>query len=91
MLKIVSGEKFLTPIILFFIRTDMEKKLKESNPDIMTVMMTGFRNEVKEALEKAQADSAVTCLYKPFDPSEAAELVHQIGKKSSHSWRIDES
>ena len=55
-------------------------RLKESNPDIMTVMMTGFRNEVKEALEKAQANSAVTCLYKPFDPSEAAELVHQIGR-----------
>jgi DNA-binding NtrC family response regulator len=56
-------------------------RLKEINPDIITVMMTGFRNEVKDALDKAQADSAITCLYKPFDPSEAADIVKKIAKK----------
>jgi two-component system response regulator HydG len=62
-------------------------RLKEINPDLLVIMMTGFRNEVKEALDKAQADSAITCLYKPFDPAEAANLVrntiakkHRIGK-----------
>ncbi|OGO32407.1 MAG: hypothetical protein A2Z29_02350 [Chloroflexi bacterium RBG_16_56_11] len=64
-------------------------RLKDINPDIMTIMMTGFRNEVKDALDKAQAASAVTCLYKPFDPAEAAELVKQIGKKSRHRRRND--
>ncbi|MBN1161545.1 MAG: response regulator [Dehalococcoidales bacterium] len=58
-------------------------RLKEINPDIIVIMMTGFRNEVKEALDKAQAASAITCLYKPFDPSIAAELVKKItGKKN---------
>ena len=53
-------------------------RLKEINPDIIVIMMTGFRNEVKEALDKAQAASAITCLYKPFDPAVAAELVKKI-------------
>jgi DNA-binding NtrC family response regulator len=56
-------------------------RLKEINPDIIVIMMTGFRNEVKEALDKAQAASAITCLYKPFDPAIAAELVKKINKK----------
>ena len=58
-------------------------RLKEINPDIIVIMMTGFRNEVREALEKAQAASAITCLYKPFDPSIAAELVKKITRKKN--------
>ncbi len=65
-------------------------RLKEINPDILTVMMTGFRNEVKDALDKAQEASAITCLYKPFDPAEAADIVMKIGKKTRHSRRVDE-
>ncbi len=61
-------------------------RLKEINPSLLTIMMTGFRNEVKDALDKAQAASAITCLYKPFDPAEAAELLKKIGKKP-HSAR----
>ncbi len=57
-------------------------QLKEINPDIFVIMMTGFRNEVKEALDKAQAASAITCLYKPFDPAEAARLVKKTIKKN---------
>lgn len=65
-------------------------RLKEINPNLLTVMMTGFRNEVKEALDKAQAASAITCLYKPFDPSEAVDLVLKISKRSFNSGRKDE-
>jgi DNA-binding NtrC family response regulator len=60
-------------------------RLKEINPEILTIMMTGFRNEVKEALQKAQEASAITCLYKPFDPSEATDIVRKIGKKTRRS------
>jgi len=59
-------------------------RLKEMNPDILPIMMTGFRNEVKEALDKAQEASAITCLYKPFDPAEASSLVKKMAKKSRH-------
>jgi DNA-binding NtrC family response regulator len=62
-------------------------RLKEINPNLLVIMMTGFRNEVKDALDKAQAASAITCLYKPFDPAEAAELVKRVGKKTHRSGR----
>jgi two-component system response regulator HydG len=65
-------------------------RLKEVNPDLLTIMMTGFRNEVRDALEKAQKASAITCLYKPFDPAEAANLVKKIGKKPRRTRRTDE-
>jgi len=65
-------------------------RLKEINPDIIVIMMTGFRNEVKEALDKAQAESAITCLYKPFDPAVAAEIVKNITEKK-HSTGKNES
>ncbi len=65
-------------------------RLKEINPKLLTIMMTGFRNEVKDALEKAQAASAITCLYKPFDPADAASIVKRIGKKPRRSRRTDE-
>jgi two-component system response regulator HydG len=58
-------------------------RLKEINPDIIVIMMTGFRNEVREALEKAQAASAITCLYKPFDPSVVADIVKKINEKKN--------
>ncbi len=66
-------------------------RLKEINPDILTIMMTGFRNEVRDALDKAQEASAITCLYKPFDPAEAADIVKQIAKRKHNSGRVDES
>jgi DNA-binding NtrC family response regulator len=62
-------------------------RLKEINPKMLTIMMTGFRNEVKDALVKAQEASAITCLYKPFDPAEAAELANRIGKKRHRSGK----
>ncbi len=53
-------------------------RLKEINPDITAIMITGFRDEVKDALDKAMAASAITCLYKPFDPSRALSLLNQL-------------
>ena len=66
-------------------------RLKEINPDILAVMMTGLRNEVKDAREKAEAAEAISCLYKPFDPSEVADLVKQIVKKPRCSRSKNES
>ncbi len=66
-------------------------RLKEINPDITVIMMTGFRNEVKDALDKAQEASAITCLYKPFDPAEAAELVKRVAKKTKRTGKTNGS
>lgn len=56
-------------------------KLKEVNPGIVTVMVTAYRDEVQDMIQKALAAAATTCLYKPFDPSEAVGLVKQIRAK----------
>jgi len=58
-------------------------RLKETNPDIVTIMMTGFRDEVKDLIEKALAASASTCLYKPFNPVKALDLVGQLGEETT--------
>ncbi len=65
-------------------------RLKDINPGILPIMMTGFRNEVKEAVDKAQEASAITCLYKPFDPARAADLVRRISKKPHYSVNTNE-
>lgn len=56
-------------------------RLKEINPNTTAVMMTGFHNEVGEALEKAREESDVTCLFKPFNPGKAVEMVDRIKGK----------
>jgi len=53
-------------------------KLKEFNSTMVTVMMTGYGDEVCETVDKALAASATTCLYKPFDLSSAVDLVSQV-------------
>ena len=57
-------------------------RLKEINPGIMTIMMTGYREEVQDLIEEALAASAATCLYKPFDPMRALSLMSQLGEKA---------
>ncbi len=64
-------------------------RLKEVNPDIMAIMITGFRDEVKDALDKAMAASAITCLYKPFDPIEAVSLLNQLDDRGHYVGCID--
>ncbi|MDO8567762.1 MAG: response regulator [Dehalococcoidales bacterium] len=56
-------------------------RLKEINPNLVAIMITGFRDEVKEALDKAMAAKAITCLYKPFDPTMAIDVLSRLGKK----------
>lgn len=57
-------------------------KLKQINPGITAAMMTGYGDEVKSTVGKAIAASAVTCLYKPFDPMKAIDLVSRLSEKS---------
>ncbi|MFC1967485.1 response regulator [Chloroflexota bacterium] len=57
-------------------------KLKKLNPGITTIMMTGYREEVEDMVDKALSASAATCLYKPFDPTDALGLVTRLGGKT---------
>jgi len=50
-------------------------KLREINPDIIIVMMTGYRDEVKSIVEEAAGKGVLKCLYKPFNVADLKELV----------------
>lgn len=52
--------------------------LKEVNPELVPIMMTGYREEMRQLIGKSQVASATTCLYKPFNPSQVMQLVSQI-------------
>ena len=56
-------------------------RLKEINPGMVVVMMTAYRDEVHDTVQKALAASAAACLYKPFDPAQVLGLVSRISGK----------
>jgi two-component system response regulator HydG len=53
-------------------------RLKEVNPEAVAVMMTGYREEVADLVDRALSHSAYTCLHKPLDMSETLRLVEDI-------------
>ena len=55
--------------------------IREINPEIVAVMMTAYRDEAKELIEQALEKGAYNCLYKPFDPKEAVDIIEEIVKK----------
>lgn len=44
--------------------------IRKLNPTIIIILMTSYREEMKEKVEQMLKSSAYTCLYKPFDPRE---------------------
>ena len=44
-------------------------------------MMTAYRQEVADLVEKAIKSHAYTCLYKPFEMEEMLRLVDEISAK----------
>lgn len=57
-------------------------EIKKVNPDVVTVMMTAYKEEMQEVLDQALAHGAYACLHKPFDLEEVAAILEEIaGKK----------
>jgi two-component system, NtrC family, response regulator HydG len=50
-------------------------KLKEIKPDMLIIMMTGYRDEVQDIVKTAMEKGVLKCLYKPFNFAEVRELV----------------
>ncbi|MCX6353471.1 MAG: response regulator [Candidatus Aureabacteria bacterium] len=62
--------------------------IKEHNPKITVVLMTGYREEMGDLVQQALDQSAYTCLYKPFDPREALVLIEEISKARKRSPKM---
>jgi len=55
--------------------------IKETNPESIAIMMTGYRQEMDDLVETALRNSAYTCLYKPIDMSELIKLVDELWER----------
>lgn len=57
---------------------EIYKAIKEINPRVCAVMITGYRQEVKDMVEEALDSSAFTCLYKPLNMDDVLNVVDEI-------------
>ena len=55
--------------------------IKKINPRAVTIMMTGYREEMADLVEKAMKNSAYACLYKPIDMEKLLGLVDDIRER----------
>jgi len=56
-------------------------ELKKINPEIRAIIITAYKEEMKDLVEQALAGGAYACIYKPFDPQKIVEMVEEIVKK----------
>lgn len=55
--------------------------IKEINPEVVAIMMTGYRQEMNDLVKQALENSAYICLEKPLDMDEVLQLISDIEKK----------
>lgn len=56
-------------------------EIKKINPDIVAVMMTAYREEMKDIIDRATKAGVYACLYKPFSIDEIIGLMEEIVAK----------
>ena len=52
--------------------------IKEIDPDVIAIMVTGYREEMDELVQSALNNSAYTCLFKPLELSNVLQLIDDI-------------
>ena len=45
------------------------------------IIITAYKEEMKDLVEQALASGAYACIYKPFDPKKIVEMVEEIARK----------
>ncbi|MFA4889874.1 MAG: response regulator [Candidatus Omnitrophota bacterium] len=56
-------------------------ELKKINSKIHAIIITAYKEEMKDLVEQALAKGAYACIYKPFDPQKIVEMVEEITRK----------
>ena len=56
-------------------------ELKKIHPELHAIIITAYKEEMKDLVEQALASGAYACIYKPFDPKKIVEMVEEIVKK----------
>jgi len=57
--------------------------IRETNPKVVAIVMTAYRQEMSELVEQALRSSAYTCLYKPLEMAELVSLVEEVRKRKA--------
>jgi len=52
--------------------------IKKINPAAIVILMTGFRNEMEEQIEKGLKMKAYDCIYKPFEIDELLGILEKV-------------
>ena len=60
---------------------DLLKEIRERHPHLPVILVTGYRDEMAQAIEAALKIGAYTCLYKPFRIEELLQLLTEIHQK----------
>lgn len=55
--------------------------IKEINPEAVSIIITGYREETCHLVDQAISHSAHACLYKPLDLAKMLDLVDEIGAR----------
>ena len=64
-------------------------KIKEIDPKLVAIMMTGYCKEMTDLVEEALNNDAYTCIYKPLNMEEMLRLIEEIWEKK-HKARYKE-
>lgn len=57
---------------------DVLKKIRKKYPHMPVILVTGYREEMAESIEKALSITAHTCLYKPLQIEELIETMTEV-------------
>jgi len=57
---------------------DVLKNIRSQAPDLPVVLVTGYREEMTQAIEDGLRISAYTCLYKPFEIEELLQVLTEV-------------
>jgi len=55
--------------------------IKEINPEVVAIMMTGYRQEMNDLVKQALENNAYICLEKPLDMDDVLQLISEIETK----------
>ena len=55
--------------------------IRKINPQVVAIMMTGYRQEMADLVDEALRNQAYACLYKPIKIEEMLQLIEEICKR----------
>lgn len=59
------------------------ERVRQSNPQARTVLITGFRDEMEQLVEQALAEGADGVCYKPFDVPQLLETLQRLAGRNA--------